>query len=35
LDPVNRRGRTWVEHRDINTVMLATSLALAGYAMID
>jgi len=30
-DPANRRDRTWSDHRDINTVMLATSLAPAGY----
>ncbi|MEM1582809.1 MAG: hypothetical protein QXK89_09935 [Candidatus Bathyarchaeia archaeon] len=26
LSPKNRESRTWLEHRDINTVMLATSL---------
>jgi hypothetical protein len=31
LDPANRRGGTWDEHRDINTVMLATSLAPEGF----
>lgn len=30
-DPATRRGRTWSDHRDINEVMLATSLAPAGY----
>jgi len=31
LDPVNRRAGTWMEHRDINEVMLATSLAPEGF----
>ncbi len=31
LDPVNRRAGPWMEHRDINMVMLATSLAPEGY----
>lgn len=30
-DPAHRGSRTWTEHRDINTVMLATSLAPNGY----
>lgn len=30
-DPVPRRLASWAEHRDINDVMLATSLAPAGY----
>jgi hypothetical protein len=30
-DPVHRLGHAWQEHLDINTVMLATSLAPAGY----
>lgn len=30
-DPVPRRLASWTEHRDINDVMLATSLAPAGY----
>jgi hypothetical protein len=30
-EPANQRGRTWSDHRDINEVMLATSLAPAGY----
>jgi hypothetical protein len=30
-DPAHRRGRTWSEHRDINEVMLATSLAPDGF----
>ena len=28
LDPEHRQNRTWVEHRDINEVMLATSLGI-------
>lgn len=31
LDPSNRQAETWKEHRDINMVMLATSLAPEGY----
>lgn len=31
LDPVNRASRTWQEHRDINDVMLATSLSPDGF----
>ena len=31
LDPQNRRAETWTEHQDINSVMLATSLAPDGY----
>lgn len=30
-DPAHRRSQAWVEHGDINNVMLATSLAPAGY----
>lgn len=30
-DLMHRSGKTWTEHRDINTVMLATSLAPEGY----
>jgi len=30
-DPAHRLTQTWLEHRDINTVMLATSLAPDGY----
>jgi len=30
-DPDQRRASTWAEHRDINEVMLATSLAPAGF----
>ncbi len=31
LEPVNRQSDSWNEHRDINMVMLATSLAPSGY----
>jgi hypothetical protein len=31
LEPASRESRTWREHRDINDVMLATSLAPEGY----
>jgi hypothetical protein len=31
LDPQNRRTETWTEHLDINSMMLATSLAPDGY----
>ncbi len=31
LDPVHRKSHTWSEHRDINEVMLATSLAPDGF----
>jgi len=31
LEPANRKAGTWIEHRDINMVMLATSLAPDGY----
>jgi len=31
LDPQNRMAKTWTEHQDINSVMLATSLAPDGY----
>lgn len=30
-DPTHRLSSTWTDHRDINTVMLATSLAPEGY----
>jgi hypothetical protein len=30
-DPVHRRSRIWSAHRDINTIMLATSLSPGGY----
>jgi hypothetical protein len=31
LNPEHRKSRTWSEHRDINDVMLATSLAPGGF----
>jgi len=31
LDPTNREAESWTEHRDINMVMLATSLGPDGY----
>ncbi len=31
LDPANRQGSSWTGHRDINMIMLATSLAPDGY----
>ena len=31
LEPANRESGTWQEHRDINMVMLATSLAPDGF----
>lgn len=34
LDATNRQAETWTEHRDINMVMLATSLAPEGYISI-
>jgi len=33
-DPEHRRARTWSEHRDINEVMLATSLAPEGFLVL-
>jgi hypothetical protein len=33
-DPANRRSSTWTDHRDINTVMLATSIAPQSYLQI-
>lgn len=35
LDPGNREAETWTGHRDINTVMLATSLIPDGYLVIQ
>jgi hypothetical protein len=35
LEPANRQGRNWAVHRDINRVMLATSLAPDGYLSLD
>ena len=34
LDPEHRRTRTWLEHREINEVMLATSLIPEAYLII-
>jgi hypothetical protein len=34
LDPDHRSNRSWQEHRDINEVMLATSLLPDGYLML-
>jgi hypothetical protein len=34
LQPVNRKAPVFLEHRDINTVMLATSLAPDGFLML-
>ena len=34
LDDNNRKTKNWLEHRDINTVMLATSLAPEGFLKI-
>ena len=34
LDPQNRRTRSWLEHADINDVMLATTLAPEGFLRI-
>ncbi len=34
MDKKNRKTRNWIEHRDINTVMLATSLAPDGFLSI-
>lgn len=33
-DPASRRSRSWNEHRDINEVMLATSLAPEGFLVL-
>jgi hypothetical protein len=35
LEPENRRTRAWLEHRDINDVMLATRLVPDGYLSMD
>jgi hypothetical protein len=34
LDPAHRNASTWTEHRDINEVMLATSLAPEGFLVL-
>jgi hypothetical protein len=31
LEKANQKANSWTEHRDINMVMLATSLAPDGY----
>jgi len=31
IEPTHRRANTWIEHKDINSVMLATSLSPADY----
>ena len=33
-DPENQHSETWTEHRDINEVMLATSLAPDGLLVL-
>lgn len=35
LEPSNQQSNTWTEHHDINTVMLATSLAPDGYLVLQ
>jgi hypothetical protein len=35
LRPENRRTGTWLEHRDINEVMLATSLVPDGFRILN
>ncbi len=35
VDPGNRQDDNWLEHRDINMAMLATSLAPEGYLSLD
>ena len=35
LSPVHRQTRTWLDHEDINDVMLATSLAPEGFLVLD
>jgi hypothetical protein len=34
IDNKNRQASTWIEHREINMVMLATSLAPSRFLMI-
>ena len=34
LESTNREVKSWVDHRDINSVMLATSLAPDGFLTI-
>jgi len=35
LDPRNQQSHSWTAHRDINSVMLATSLAPEGYLVLQ
>jgi len=35
LAPAHREGSSWTDHRDINEVMLATSLAPEGYLLLE
>jgi len=35
LEPGNQQSHSWTRHRDINTVMLATSLAPEGYLVLQ
>ena len=34
-EPAHRQSSTWTDHRDINTVMLATSIAPQGYLQLS
>jgi hypothetical protein len=34
LEPSNQQSNSWTGHRDINTIMLATSLAPEGYLVL-
>jgi len=34
LDPVHRQPGTWIDHRDINEVMLATALLPDGFVIL-
>lgn len=34
-EPTHRRARSWMDHRDINEVMLATALAPDGFLLLD
>jgi len=35
LQPINQQSHSWTGHRDINSVMLATSLAPDGYLVLQ
>ena len=35
LEPINQQSHSWTGHRDINSVMLATSLASEGYLVLQ